>query len=322
MKKSDLNILLSSVQTIQEYEKIKQKLDILKRIAKEILSRHQLSEDSLTLFSEGTNIVFACGNNKVIKIYPPFHQDQFKSELLVLQHLQGKLSVKTPHVEYEGKIYDWPYIVMTQLKGTLLEKLWDTMNYDNKIIIIRELGSLIREVHSLSTYGLESIDCHWETFIDAQINHCVDQHKSTHLSETLIQQIPAYLESIKTNLPRIKQSVLLTGEYTPMNFLVKQMAGIWHIDALIDFGDAILGLREYDLLGPGAFLIEGDKKLLKEFLIAYGYSTDLMTQTLSYQLTALLLLHKYSNLEMQVRIKNWKKKVTSLKDLENLLWGF
>jgi hygromycin-B 7''-O-kinase len=322
MKHTDLNILLSSVQTIQEYETIKQNIDILKKIAKEILSQHQLPEDSLTLFSEGTNIVFACGNNRVIKIYPPFHQDQFQSELLVLQHLQGKLSVKTPRVEYDGKIYDWPYIVMTQLKGTPLESLWDTMNFDNKSIIIRELGALIHEVHSLSTDGLEAIDCHWDKFIDAQINHCVEQHKSTHLSEKLIQQIPTYLESIKTNLPRIKKPVLLTGEYTPMNFLVKQKAGIWHIDALIDFGDAMLGLREYDLLGPGAFLIEGDKKLLREFLIAYGYSPDSLTQTLSYQLTALLLLHKYSNLHIQVRIKNWKQKVTRLKDLENLLWGF
>lgn len=39
-------------------------------------------------------------------------------------------------------------------------------------------------------------------------------------------------------------------------------------------------------------------------------------------LLALMLLHKYSNLNVQVRIKDWKSKVQNLKDLENLVWGF
>ncbi len=37
---------------------------------------------------------------------------------------------------------------------------------------------------------------------------------------------------------------------------------------------------------------------------------------------ALMLLHQYSNLNIQVRIPSWKDKVHSLKDLENLVWGF
>lgn len=101
-----------------------------------------------------------------------------------------------------------------------------------------------------------------------------------------------------------------------------QIDDIWHISGLIDFGDAMLGLPEYDLLGPGAFLIQGDKQLLREFLTAYGYLPHEMTDILSRQLMALMLLHQYSNLNIQVRIPYWKDKVHSLKDLENLVWGF
>ena len=107
-----------------------------------------------------------------------------------------------------------------------------------------------------------------------------------------------------------------------MNFLVKQTAGIWHIHGLIDFGDSMLGLPEYDLLGPGAFLIQGDKALLREFLVSYGYSADEMTAALSRKLTALMLLHRYSRLNAQIRIENWESKVKSMADLENLVWGF
>jgi hygromycin-B 7''-O-kinase len=123
-------------------------------------------------------------------------------------------------------------------------------------------------------------------------------------------------------LIKIKKPVLLTGEYTPMNFLVKQTHGVWHIEGLIDFGDSMLCLPEYDLLGPGAFLIQGDKSLLREFLTSYGYASTTLTPALSHQLMALMLVHKYSNLNIQVRIKDWKSKVQNLKDLENLVWGF
>ncbi|KTC87137.1 Phosphotransferase enzyme family protein [Legionella drozanskii LLAP-1] len=107
-----------------------------------------------------------------------------------------------------------------------------------------------------------------------------------------------------------------------MNFLVTQIDGVWHICGLIDFGDAMLGLPEYDLLGPGAFLIQGDKQLLREFLTSYGYLPNEMTEILSHQLMALMLLHQYSNLNIQVRIPNWKDKVNNLKELEGLVWGF
>jgi len=317
-----LDFTFPSISSFDEYEKFKNKTEILESMAKEIIRHHQLTDGSLTLFSEGANIVFAYGQQRVIKIFPPFHYEQFKSELLVLQYLQGKLAVKTPVVEYNGDIAGWPYIVMSQLEGALLEKLWEEISHDNKMIIMSELGSLIREVHSLPTHGLEDIDCHWEEFINKQINQCVERHRSLQLPEPLLQQIPYYLASIKELLFDIKKPVILTGEYTPMNFLVKQVAGVWHIAGLIDFGDAMLGLPEYDLLGPGAFLIQGDKLLLKEFLTSYGYLPGSMTTQLSHQLTALMLLHRYSNLNIQIRIENWQNKVHSLKDFEDLVWGF
>jgi len=321
METSALSRIFSSVHSFEAFEALKLNIDIFEAAAKEIISRHQLPDASLTLFSEGTNIVFAYGKHQVIKIFPPFHLDQFKSEQLVLKHLQATPSIKTPTIEHDGEIMGWPYIIMTKLEGTLLETLWETMDHSNKMIILRELGALIREVHSLSTRGLEPIDCHWKQFINKQIEHCLDQHRSTGLSDALLQQIPAYIESIKALLPQIQKPVLLTGEYTPMNFLVKQIDGVWHIDGLIDFGDAMLGLPEYDLLGPGAFLIQGDKSLLKAFLAAYGYLPDAMTETLSHQLTALMLLHKYSNLNIQIRVPNWKNNVSSMVDLQSLVWG-
>lgn len=322
MNNPSLNSILFSIHSFEEYEQLKRQVDILKNIVKEIVDRYHMPTATLTLFSEGTNIVFLYNNSTVIKIFPPFHQDQFDSEQLVLKHLEAKLSVNTPMIQHIGDIAGWPYIVMTKLDGTLLETLWETLEYSNKKIILQELGSLIKEVHAIPTQGLEPIDCHWEKFINRQILNCVNQHRKNKLAESLIHEIPAYLESIKPSLCSIKKPVILTGEYTPMNVMVKKTAGVWHIDGLFDFGDAMLGLPEYDLLGPGVFLIQGDQSLLRDFLGAYGYSTDQMDKSLSHQLTALMLLHKYSHLKVQIRINQWETQVKNIQDLERLVWGF
>ena len=316
MDQINLNQTLSTIHTFEDYEKLK--LHIEEDLARAIIQKHQLPPATLNLFADGTNIVFAYGE-RVIKIFPPFHQSQFESERLVLKHLDGKLSVKTPSLEHEGILFGWPYLIMSKLQGTNLETLWQAMSHHNKIIILRELGKLIREVHALPTEGLEAIDCHWPRFLAKQIQNCIKHHQSKGLLTTLMPQLPTYLNSIEEVLPEIKKPVILTGEYTPMNFLVEQIDDLWHIHGLIDFGDAMLGLREYDLIGPGAFLIQGDKQLLREFLLAYGYAPHELTSILSYQLNALMLLHQYSNLNVQVRIANWKSKVNSLKDLESLV---
>ena len=211
---------------------------------------------------------------------------------------------------------------MSKLKGTLLELLWENIDYSNKIIIIQELGRLIHEIHELSTHGLERIDCHWEKFVTEQIKNCAEHHRLKKLPPYLVDEIPEYLESIKAALISIQKPVILTGEYTPMNLLVENINGVWHISGLIDFGDGMLGAPEYDLLGPGAFLIQGDKTLLKTFLISYGYTENMLTETLSHKLTALMLLHQYSNLNVQLRIRHWQLNVNHLNDLENLVWGF
>lgn len=307
--------------TFDEYEAIKQQASLFESIAKEIIDYHQLSDESITLL-EGTNIVFSLGDKRVLKLYPPFHHEQFTSEVLVIKHLTKKLPVATPEVEHEGIISGWPYVIMSRLEGVLLEGLWEVIGEDNKSSLIQELGALIREVHSLPIAGLEAIDCHWQLFIAKQQKQCVTQHESTNLAKELISQIPSYLGNAQLFLPVIEKPVLLTGEYTPMNLLVKKKADSWHICGLIDFGDCMLGLPEYDLLGPGAFLIQRNKRLLKDFLLAYGYSEEMLNPSLSRCLTALMLMHRYSNLNVQIRIPSWKSKVNKIEDFEDLVWGF
>ncbi|MDB6096540.1 MAG: hypothetical protein JWM09_818 [Francisellaceae bacterium] len=114
MKPSKLNVpsrvSLPMVSTFEQYEIIKLKVDLFIEAAKEIIATKDLANEPLAIFSEGTNIVFALGTDKVIKIYPPFHREQFDTESLVLSRLSGKLCIKTPQLLHKGEISGWPYI--------------------------------------------------------------------------------------------------------------------------------------------------------------------------------------------------------------------
>src|SRR5580658_5943482 len=138
----NLNNIFPEINTDEEYENLKLNSELFRKAALEIVAQHHLPDESLSLF-DGTNIVFSHGKSRVIKIFPPLHKSHFDNEILTMKHLYNKLSVKTPAIEYTGEIDRWPYIIMSQLEGTLLEGLWEKLDYSNKIIIICELGSLI-----------------------------------------------------------------------------------------------------------------------------------------------------------------------------------
>ena len=88
--------------------------------------------------------------------------------------------------------------------------------------------------------------------------------------------------------------VILTGEYTPFN-LLHQGSGL---SAMFDFGDGLVGPREYDWLGPLCFLAAGDAARIDALFD--GYHGRPFDRGRREALLRLVLLHRYSNLKAQI----------------------
>ena len=116
-------------------------------------------------------------------------------------------------------------------------------------------------------------------------------------------------------LPLQPELVLLTGEYTPFNLMVN---GEGNITGMIDFGDSMTGFNEYDFLGPIMFLAGGDKRLISALLNGYGYPKDEQNENLQKRLMLLQILHRYSDFDAQLRIKEWRTKSSSIEELMKL----
>ena len=92
------------------------------------------------------------------------------------------------------------------------------------------------------------------------------------------------------------------------------------MSGLIDFGDVLTGWREYDLLGPSAFMTAGMPRRVQRLLRGFGYSNADLTPALTRRLMALMLLHRQSDPIRHICIEGWQQKAGDLCELQELLW--
>lgn len=258
--------------------------------------------------SEGTVLVALLGQDLVIKLYPPFLHDHFEFECAALRALQGHLSVPTPSLVATGEREGWPFLVMSQLGGDSLLTAWPSLTPAQQCALLHDLGALAAEVHALPVQALRAHAPAWPDFLHQQRQRCLARQQRTQLPGHLLKPLEVFLQGAVPSGP----DVILTGEYTPMNLLTQgpKLVGMY------DFGDGLVGPREYDWLGPLTFLASGSAPRCQAFFEGYGVSPD-AEQRLS--LLRLLLLHRYSNLGAQIACPGWQQ-APSFEALANLIW--
>jgi hygromycin-B 7''-O-kinase len=89
---------------------------------------------------------------------------------------------------------------------------------------------------------------------------------------------------------------------------------------LFDFGDVMTGWKEYDLLGPSAFMTAGLPRRVASLFRGFGYSQGDIDSKLKRRLMALLLLHRASDPVRHICIEGWQEKARDLFELQDLLW--
>lgn len=269
----------------------------------------------------GSNLVASVGGTRVVKLFPPFLRYQWDSERVALAVLHGALApVVTPELLHEGEIDGWPYLIMTRLEGASLEDVWRGAAAAERVELLGQIGALIARVHALDPGPIAAIGPHWDDFLAAQRAGCVARHARLTLPAPLLAELEAYLDRVMPAIPRVIAPVILTGEYTPANLLVTRRADRWQLTGLIDFGDVWCGAADYDLLGPATFLAAGDLARLGALLAARGHAPGELGPALRDRLMALLLLHRHSDLDAQIRIPDWRDRAHSLDELAALVF--
>ncbi|MFF2877945.1 aminoglycoside phosphotransferase family protein [Gottfriedia sp. NPDC057991] len=288
---------------------------------RKICELEKIDFEKLTRFSYGGNIVFSIDGEMVIKLYPSYVNDEFIKEKQVLGFLNGRtLSVDVPKLISTGQFEGWSYLIMSELKGTLLIDVFDELSFEEKKQIAFDLGKIIREIHDATISTKEYDQEHWKQFIMNQLEQVENHHRNNGMNDELFTQLTSYVED--NALQGKEQIVLLTGEYTPFNLIMNKVEDMWRFTGLIDFADCFVGDSKYDLLGPIAFMFYPFEGLNKIFLESYGYTNNELNEDLQIELMTYLLLHRFSNISFYQEKSEVAKKATTLRELENIFFNF
>ena len=288
---------------------------------RQVCLAHQISAEAMTEFSDGSNLVAAVGRQTIVKIFPPFHRHQWESERRVLRHLGRRIAVPIPLLIAEGEREDyWTYLILSRLPGVTLEVVWPECSRVEKASLLHKIGSMMADVHSVPFDELITLDPEWKAFLAQQVNRAAARHERLGMPKWFHGALDTFVQENLGRLPGDARPVVLTGEYTPFNLLVEGPVGALRFSGMIDFGDAMVGLREYDFLGPIMFLAAGDASLVQSLLQGYGYTHGQIGSQLRRKLMLLQILHRYSNFSAQLKIPDWQKKVNSIEELEELIW--
>lgn len=289
-------------------------------VALDIAHGHGLPTASPHIFTTGTNLVVGLGDELILKIFPPIHRSQFVSERASLALLRGRLGIPIPEILFEGERDGWPYLVITKLAGTVGSEVWPGLPEDQKQRVLAEIGATIAEAQRVPVGELALIQPRWDHFIARQADRCRARHVRLGLAQKFIDGLDELLREVPTLIPLNAPPVMLIGEYIPENFMMSRDGSGWRVAGLFDFGDVMTGWREYDLLGPSAFMAAGRPRCVRSLLEGFGYSDADIDATMKRRLMALMLLHRASDPVRHIAIEGWQDKAGDLRELQDLIW--
>jgi hygromycin-B 7''-O-kinase len=286
----------------------------------DIARSHGLSCAAPHVFVTGSNFVIGLDDRLILKIFPPLLRRQFVSERAALSELRGRLTVAIPEIIVEGERDGWPYLVITRLPGALGKEAWPRLTEAEKESVLFDLGAVIAEVQHVPPGAIAGVEPRWNVLMRDQIAGCRARHARLGLAQKFLDDLDNLLRDAAALIPMEPQAVILTGEYVPENLLLDVSDAGCRLGGVIDFGDVMTGWREYDLMGPSAFMAAGHPRRVRSLFDGYGYSRTDMTFEMKRRLMALMMLHRFSDPIRHICIENWQDKASDFAELQELIW--
>lgn len=292
--------VLPSVASKGEYFAVFREEEVWRPALRVIGERHGLAGAGLQRASAGTHVVWL-GEREVVKLFAPWWPDDFAAERRMLEHVGGRLPIATPRIVAAGELEGWPYLVMTRLEGRPLDELWPALAPAERRGLLAGIGELAAGLHALPLLpGEDDPATSWAGFVATRREKLAHKHAADGLG-------PAWIEDIErtvAGLPTLDRGVELACLHTDMqggNLLARSVGDRVELSGLFDFGDAMIGAREHELIAPAAFMAVDVAGGLRALLGGYGYVEPERDEQLIARLTGHLLLQRYCSLPYLLR---------------------
>jgi hygromycin-B 7''-O-kinase len=271
----------------------------------------------------GTFPTFTVDRQWVVKFFGRMFEgwQSWQVESAAAQLLQEYPVFPTPRLLAQGDLESsatWPYLVFEFIPGVRIAEKMPQCSRHEKMKFAFQLGEQVNALHQIPVPETlaHAIPSQQNLYRQAKAA-CVQNHRRQGaLPEHLIQQIPAFLEHVEALDGPTASEYLVHADLTGDHFLGDIEHGRWQTRAVIDFGDAMLGSFEYELVALHLDLFQLDPGMMKAFLTGYGLPAGELT-SLPYRALRATLLHQFEVLSIvPAQLLNQK----SLADLALAMW--
>lgn len=282
----------------------------------------------------GSYPTFIVDDHYVVKFFGKLFNGGFSylAELNANLLLNNRQGIPAPGLVTQGKLnedgqgWPWPFLVFEYLNGISIGQAWPYLSLCSKDEIARELGRIVRCLHSIPLSSNGYFQPKWETyrqFLEQQKSNCVANFQNNvEIPSHLLQQLESFLLPLDV-LVNIEQAPhLIHADLTRDHLLGRIKDGNWVTLGIIDFGDAIVGNLFYELVALHLDLFQCDKCLLKIFLDQYGVDKDLQ-EDFAIRAMNVTLLHQFGAGILTDLFRRYPKlqQANTFVDLANELWG-
>jgi hygromycin-B 7''-O-kinase len=224
----------------------------------EIVKRHGLADAGREPVAgcKATYPTFLYGD-VVVKLfgYSQSWRECYAAERAALALVAGDPEIAAPRLFGDGRLYDnvdapWQYLITTRLSGV---PWWHAeLSAEQQLSVAAELGRQVRRVHVLRAPGVPT-DADWPAL------NVAAAAKQSSLPPHLIAQIDGYLAGLGPF-----DRVFVHGDLVANHVYVED----GHLIGIIDWGDATVTDRHYEIGQLHRDTFRCDKALLRAFLAA------------------------------------------------------
>lgn len=277
-------------------------------------------QDDLTPVLSGSNLIATAGPEVILKVYaPPFATD-FEVERSGLRAAHGRLGVPVPEVLDEGVHHGWPYMALRRLPGVMMQTAWKDIPAAERVRLAEQLGTVVRALHALPLDHLEPLRIDWPAFVRRQAAESMAVQRAAGLSAAWLEQLPDYLRHAEAEASREFEPVLLHADLTDHNLLVIEQDGRWSLSGVLDFADATIGPREYELMAACIGGMDAEPDLQRPLLLAAGFEPEDLGPELRRRAFLYTLLHRFTHLPGLMRRARIAPEVVTFEALESAMW--
>lgn len=262
-----------------------------------ICEREGIRYRSLETPRSNTNAVFLLDRRMVVKIYSPFWSE-FDIEPKLIEVLGSNDNIPVPKIVTAGRYQDratWSYVVMEYCPGLTLNAIRSTITRGDLLTIASQVGLVARSLHESNVgllKGIDNVGESWDDLIDRRRREVLTQLADRRMvSPVVVEALAEILDETIVDSKRIPR-VVVHGDLESDHILLNKGGNEWRVTSLIDFGDAKIGVRDYEWMPLWLGLFDRDVEAMQAFLGSYDWSL-LTDDELPQRVMAWTLLHDF-----------------------------